>query len=313
VSEQQLERAYQLIKEGREQDAFDILEPLLADNPDNADAWWLLANATDDLSSKERALEEVLRIGTNAEREAKAREMLNAVREIQNEMSDPIPESDTLPRQTNSQSAPRRKIRGVDDKRGKASSSENSGCGAARLVLVLVGGLTLVACMLCVGGLALFGPVVSEVATDIERSIEEAGGIENIEGAVEEFVGGFLNAPDEYDDMGEIDDGDTVTGAITSPDDRIGYTYEANPGDRIRVEIRALTGNIAPPVFLYGPNGELFDGTDGNIQSESDFSGDSISVFTTTLREEDDYLLIVRPIFGMAQNEYEMTLDVLNE
>ncbi len=313
MSERQLERAYQLIKEGREQDAFDILEPVIADNPDNADAWWLLANATDDLSSKERALEEVLRIGSSPERDIKAREMLKAVREIQGDMSDPAPEPVSMPRQTGNQSAPRRKIRGIDDDPRKKTSSEKSGCGAARIALILVGTVSAFACMLCVGGLALFGPVVSEVATDIERSIEEAGGLENIEGAVEEFVGGFVNAPDEYSDMGEIEDGDTVTGKIVSSDDRIGYTYEANPGDRIRVDIRALTGNIAPPVFLYGPDGQLFDGTDANIQSQSDFSGESSSTLTTTLREEDDYLLIVRPVFGLAQNEYEMTLEVLND
>jgi hypothetical protein len=304
MSESQLERAYQLIKEGREQDALDIIEPILSDDPNNADAWWLLANATEDLPSKQHALEEVLRIGTTPEREAKAREMLNATREMQNSMADPSPEFAGMPRQSKGQGAPRRKIL-RDGDRVKASSG---GGNAGKTILMIVGGLSVFACMLCIGVVALIAPVTTEVVT----SIEEAGGFENMDGAVEELVMGFREAPDDYIDMEEIEDGDTVTGAITSPDDRIGYTYEADAGDRIRVEIRALTGNIAPPVFVYSPDGLLFEDTEGGIESENSFSGDSTSTLTTTLQRDGDYLLIIRPVFSLGQNEYEMTLTVLN-
>jgi hypothetical protein len=299
-----MERAYQLIKEGREQDALDILEPILSDYPNNADAWWLLANATEDLPSKERALREVLRIGTTPEREAKAREMLKAIEDMQSSMAAPSPEFAGMPRQSTDQGAPRRKILRDGDKVKESSGGSNAG----QLFLMVMAGLSIFVCMLCLGATAFVTPIFSEVAS----SIEEAGGIENIEGAVEEFVGGFVNAPEEYTDEGDIEDGDTVTGEITSSSDRIGYTYDASEGDRIRVELRALTGNIAPPVFLYGPDGKLFADTEGGIESESSFSGESTSTLTATLQQDDDYLLIVRPVFGLGQNEYEMTLTVLN-
>ena len=41
----QLERAYRLIQQERLDEASALLQPLVKKEPDNADAWWLLANA----------------------------------------------------------------------------------------------------------------------------------------------------------------------------------------------------------------------------------------------------------------------------
>jgi len=79
MSESQLRRAYELIKEGREQEAIGIIEPLIRFDPDNEDAWWLLANATEDADSKRNALNNVLRLSGNPTRVEKAQQMLRIV------------------------------------------------------------------------------------------------------------------------------------------------------------------------------------------------------------------------------------------
>ena len=72
----QLQRAYQLIRAGSRQDAIQVLMPVLRADPANADAWWLLANAVTDPAQKKRALEEVLKLRPTDER---ARKMLAQV------------------------------------------------------------------------------------------------------------------------------------------------------------------------------------------------------------------------------------------
>lgn len=72
----QLQRAYQLIRAGNRQDAVQLLMPILRADPANADAWWLLSNAVTDPNQKKRALEEVLKLRPSDER---ARKMLDQI------------------------------------------------------------------------------------------------------------------------------------------------------------------------------------------------------------------------------------------
>ena len=59
---QQLQQAYQLIKTGQREQAGVILIAILKQDRDNADAWWLLANASNEPDKARQALENVLRI-----------------------------------------------------------------------------------------------------------------------------------------------------------------------------------------------------------------------------------------------------------
>jgi len=70
----QLERAYRLIQEERLDDALGILRPLLDSDPNNADAWWLYANAVSEPSQARQALETVMRLNP---KHAEARELLD--------------------------------------------------------------------------------------------------------------------------------------------------------------------------------------------------------------------------------------------
>ena len=57
-----LSRAYDIVEAGKFDEARAILEPILADNRDNADAWWIYAHAVTDPEEGRHALENVLRI-----------------------------------------------------------------------------------------------------------------------------------------------------------------------------------------------------------------------------------------------------------
>jgi hypothetical protein len=72
-TEQQMQQAYQLIKQGRKEEAAAILVPIVRADNDNADAWWLLANAVSSSDQAKRALQMVLRVRPDDDR---ARRML---------------------------------------------------------------------------------------------------------------------------------------------------------------------------------------------------------------------------------------------
>jgi hypothetical protein len=55
-----LEEAYHLIKAGQKVRAEAVLRPILESEPENADAWWLLANAVPDPIEARQAVERVL-------------------------------------------------------------------------------------------------------------------------------------------------------------------------------------------------------------------------------------------------------------
>lgn len=54
-----LSRAFQLIEDGQLEDAREIIQSVLADDEDNADAWWIYAHAVEDADEGRRALNRV--------------------------------------------------------------------------------------------------------------------------------------------------------------------------------------------------------------------------------------------------------------
>ncbi|CAG0991239.1 MAG: hypothetical protein IAE83_21955 [Anaerolinea sp.] len=56
----QLQRAYKLIKAGKKAEAFELLTPILAQQPQNIDAWWLAAFAADTPKKTAFACQKVL-------------------------------------------------------------------------------------------------------------------------------------------------------------------------------------------------------------------------------------------------------------
>lgn len=77
----ELERAYRLIKEDQIREAEEIIRPVLADDPENVHAWWLLAYAVTDPAEIREALTNVLMLDPSYSNAPKAREMLERLDE----------------------------------------------------------------------------------------------------------------------------------------------------------------------------------------------------------------------------------------
>lgn len=85
-NDQKLEQAYRFIQDERLEEAVAILRPVVAAEPDNADAWWLMANAVSDPEEAREALQRVLAINSS---HAEARNLLDRL----NELYPPLPEA----------------------------------------------------------------------------------------------------------------------------------------------------------------------------------------------------------------------------
>ncbi|GEM_PF-1111130 len=76
---EQLQSAYQLVREGRKTDAINLILPIVRADSNNADAWWLLANALDDRPKAKYALEQVIRLRPDDDRAVKMLHKLNVI------------------------------------------------------------------------------------------------------------------------------------------------------------------------------------------------------------------------------------------
>ncbi len=83
-----LSRAYDLVEAGNYDEARAILEPILADNRDNADAWWIYAHAVTSPDEGQHALENVLRINPSY---PDAAELLAQARSVGTEPPEIVP------------------------------------------------------------------------------------------------------------------------------------------------------------------------------------------------------------------------------
>jgi hypothetical protein len=77
MSDSTLHIAYALIRSGRKQLARGLLMPLLHDNPNHTDAWWLMAHAVEQEHHTRHALLQVLRLRPNDPRAAQKLAKLN--------------------------------------------------------------------------------------------------------------------------------------------------------------------------------------------------------------------------------------------
>src|SRR5260370_13669220 len=70
----QLEQAYRLIQQDNLDQAIAILKPITTAQPNNADAWWLMANAVTEPEQAHNALQHVLQVNPG---HSEARDLLN--------------------------------------------------------------------------------------------------------------------------------------------------------------------------------------------------------------------------------------------
>ena len=81
----QLQQAYQYIKAGQRATALKILAPICKNEPNNAAAWWLAANAFDDVEHIRYALQQVLKIDPQFPRAAEKLAQLEFPQSIRTE------------------------------------------------------------------------------------------------------------------------------------------------------------------------------------------------------------------------------------
>ncbi len=92
---EKLREAYQLAQQDRTEEAQRILRPILEAEPNNVQAWWILAHAVETPTEARAALEKVLELDPNFNQADKAREMLQQIKEQ-------FPEVDTEEQETSS-------------------------------------------------------------------------------------------------------------------------------------------------------------------------------------------------------------------
>lgn len=80
-SRKELERAFKLIKRDKTNEALDILRPIVNAEPENVDAWWLLAYAATEPREVRESLVQVLRLDPFYSNAPKARDMLQKLNE----------------------------------------------------------------------------------------------------------------------------------------------------------------------------------------------------------------------------------------
>lgn len=293
MAQEQLKQAYDLIKQGRKREAVAMIQPIVKANPNNGDAWWLLANAADDTNIKRDSLKRILQIGGSEGRVSKAQQMLNSLPPEDDDFDDLFAESENdLDFTSSASSTPKRKSGQYDDPYSPENISVKKKSGGSNTCLIIIGVIVILSILACIGfsivayaGLNIFGETFGD-ALD------------------------FVSAPTEYTDLGVVEYGQTVTGAVTSTNDRIGYRINVNAGDRITIRIRSTEGEaIAPLVFFYGPDDVFMDGTNTEIDSETDIELASQAIMTTTIQTSGEHLIVVRPFFGMGISTYEMTIE----
>jgi len=76
---QELGRAFELIRNDQLEEAIKIVKPITESEPENADAWWLLANAASEPRDARRALVNALKINPSY---PKARDLLDKLNEL---------------------------------------------------------------------------------------------------------------------------------------------------------------------------------------------------------------------------------------
>jgi hypothetical protein len=274
----QLQQVYQLIKNGEKEEAISVLRPLLTVDPNNADGWWLMANAVSDPAEQRSALEKVLLLRPDHAQARERLQELKAATEFRfDDSASPVGFGDTPDKA----------------KRGQPIIVEpaKKGTSPVLIILAVIGVFALVVCGACfvfaTQGVTMVGQVMSTVVNSITS-----------------MPGTF---PDDLADITSlqsnpnISKGDSVAGQVTSPFGAEGYKFSGETGQNITITISTQDNDFLPEVGLYDPSGTLVD-------SDSAFSLDSSQDATLTARlpSSGTYTIVVRGFF--SEGKFSLTL-----
>jgi hypothetical protein len=270
----QLQQAYQLIKSGQRQGAIEILQAVLRYDGNNADAWWLLANASTDPAEQQDALETVLRLRPTHEQ---AREKLAALKGFQNfTFDEPVGfmEADK----------PKRDIPGGSPI--IVEQPRSSGANPLLVILAVIGVVALLlagACFFIVSQAATqFGQIISTVA----ESVTDMPGVFATMGALSGEQ--ELSNVDDLEMMGSISRGGSESGTLRDSFSAHGYTFQGERGQSVTLEVRAESDNLDSEVSIYDPDGDLVGYND-----DIELATNRNSRLTITLPASGTYTIVV--------------------
>lgn len=270
--------AYHLIKAGDRAQAEPILQPIVAADENNADAWWLLANALDKPDEQRRALYRVLELRPN---HAKAEQMLADL------------DAQYLPSVHDLVDLPFDATYGDEQPYQVRVTKPKNSNRTLYIILTVVGAIMVVGCAVMfflASGLTMF---VNEIMDDPEFAalIDELaeGGVYNSSSAPS------LNAASL---RGVVEPGQRVTGTVgTFTNDR--WTFTGRSGDRLVIELNRTDSTLDPVLYVFNP--------DGSFLAENDDGGTGLnSHLEIHLPESGTYTIVVSAF--VEGGDYELTL-----
>lgn len=273
---QQLQQAYELIKNGQMEHAASLLAVMLSADPCNADAWWLLALSASDSETRHRALTRLLELRPD---DIRARQLLDSisVRQLRADSrtaalelgrSRPPPPPPLL-------EARLPRLRHREPRRPKPPSRRLPGFVPALLAAGLFG---VVGCAV----LALvFGISVQWVGRRISElqapSAVHAGAL-----VIEEQAGlGDINA------LGNLGYAQYRSGVISNASQRHAYAFSALAGDWVTLEATTPEAALQLVLSLYDAGGRLVATSDE-------------SVISLALPQAGNYRLVISAAAGMG-------------
>jgi hypothetical protein len=278
MAEEQLHEAYQLLKDGQKMRAEAILRPIVDAEPENADAWWLLANAVDEPDEIRAALGQVVRLRPD---HAKAALMLRRINE-RYPADDSATSIEALLNADYEDDAPRRVTV------TKAKGSNNRRLVVVLVMLVVLSVIGCAACFLFAGGVV----VLDELMTDPDFARILNNLVESI---------GDERLPTPRLTQGTIERGQ-ATRTELGPNIEHAWMFRGTAGDDYQIDVKALSNNLDPVLYLYGPGGAL-------IAQNDDRDSDTLDAqIKVELPEDGNYTIVVTE-FDNSDGRYELRLE----
>lgn len=338
-SSDQLQQAFRFIRDGNKTQATAILVPIVRSEPNNADAWWLLANAVSSADQQRRALEQVLRLRPNDD---KARRMLDRIGVEGIPTSSPPPIQPPAPYVGTPYASPQQPdpfaASAPSDPFGNDPFADDpfahvgggqpapysvpqrsagmqpaplplapqrKGTNPLVIILAVIGVLVVVGCAACfvlTGGAAIFG---GQILQQVAGTLTSDPDFQNLVGTLSSGTPGAGNLGSQlsgnFTNRGAIQRGQTLSGRVDSLVDD-GWTFSGNSGESISIEVRARDGNLDPILYLYDPERELIaENDDINL-----LQGDKNSRIEMTLPASGTYTIIVSA-FGQG-GDYDVSV-----
>jgi hypothetical protein len=287
ATRRQLQQAYDMIKANRKADAQAVLMPILKADEDNANAWWLLANALTDPAEIREALENVLRLRPG---DSKAQQMLDNLNA--RSPADEFPLSDTgFGGMSTLQEKP---------KRGQpVVVKSGGGTNPLLIILAIVGGLVVLGCAACfilpTIGISLFGQQI------VEQAMTQVPELQEIFETITAIPGGGFSLPTgNVVQRGTIEYGQRVQQTVDTFDDDA-WTFTGGAGDRVTIEVNATDNTLDPQVYLFSSSNQQlgYDDDGGSTGNNSRLvvtlpANGTYTIRVSAFSEGGDYELILR-------------------